>query len=74
MNVNEENNADIVIAPVPMSSGYSAWKDGKQIAEGSASAMRFIAAGASNSGLSVYDMESDCFLTGTVDQLVGKPA
>ena len=70
-NINAKHGADIVIAPVPMSSGYSAWQQGKMIAEGSAAAMRLIAAGASASGMSVYDLESDCYIAGTVEQLVG---
>ena len=73
-NVNTEFNADIVIAPVPLSSAYAAWQEGKKVAEGTAAAMRLIAAGASASKLSVFDYESNCFLSGTIDQLVGKPA
>ena len=72
-NVNTEHNADIVILPVPLSSGYTAWQDGKRIAEGTAGAMRLIAAGASASKLSVFDFESGCFLSGTIDQLIGRP-
>lgn len=72
--INTEFAADIVITPVPLSSAYTAWQNGKQIATGSGAAMRLIAAGASTSKLSVYDLESDCFLCGTVDQLVGRPA
>ena len=73
-NINVEFAADIVIAPVPFSSAYSVWQDGNQIATGSAAAARLIASGASASKLSVYDLDSGCFLCGTVDQLGGRPA
>jgi hypothetical protein len=70
-NVNTDFNADIVLSPMPLSSAYAAWQNGKIIAEGTAGAMRLIAAGASASKLSVFDAESNCFLSGTIDQLVG---
>ena len=61
--------ADIVIRPEP-SGAYSIWRRDKQISIGTAGAARMVAAGAHSNKLSVFDEESDCYLAGTLDQLM----
>ena len=66
---NTFHGADIVIRSEP-SGAYSIWQRDKQISIGTAGAARMVAAGAYSNKLSVFDEESDCYLAGTLDQLM----
>lgn len=66
---NTFHGADIVIRDEP-SGAYSIWHHDKQISIGTARAARLVAAGAHFGKLSVFDEESDCYLAGTLDQLM----
>lgn len=71
----EDYNADVVIIPATAPIGaYEAWWGHEKIATGTAKAMRLIAASAAQQHASVYDVESGCFLAGTLDQLMGVPS
>lgn len=75
MNTYDDYNADVVIAPAAAPIGaYEAWHGTAKLATGTVRGMRFIIAGAIEQEMSVYDAESQCFLVGTIDQLVGVPA
>lgn len=74
MNTYDDYNADVVIIPAATPVGaYEAWWGREKLATGTAKGMRLIAAAAANREASVYDAESNCFLAGTLDQLVGRP-
>lgn len=75
MNTYDDYNADVVIIPAAAPIGaYEAWWGHERLATGTAKAMRLIAASAAQQDASVYDVESNCFLAGTLDQLIGVPS
>jgi hypothetical protein len=78
MNTYYDYDADVVIAPTEAPIGnydawYAVWWGSQQIAIGTAQAMRLIASAASEEGACIYDVESKCFIAGTLEQLLGKP-
>ena len=76
MNTYDDYNADVVIRPADAPIGaYEAWWGREKIATGTAKAMRLIAYAAfEQHEASVFDAESACFLSGTVDRLAWTPA
>jgi isopentenyl phosphate kinase len=72
INMNTKFNADIVITGgEPF--GWHVWSGDELVADIATKAMLdMLVAGASAQRQSVYDRNSDQFLTGTVEQLVGK--
>lgn len=72
MNTYDDYDADIVILPADAPIGaYEAWHGRAKIATGTAKGMRLITAGASASEMSVFSVEDDQFICGTVAQLIG---
>lgn len=75
MNTYDDYNADVVIIPSTAVIGaYDAWRGREKIATGTANGMRLIAGGASASEMSVFSVEDDQFICGTVAQLIGARA
>lgn len=75
MNTYDDYNADIVIIPsTDVIGAYEAWQGRSKLATGTAKGMRLIAAGAAAGEMSVFSVEDDQFICGTIDQLVGAPA
>jgi hypothetical protein len=72
INMNTKFNADIVITGNwPL--GWHIWEGNEMVADiATKDVVDMLVAGASAQRKSVYDRESEKFLTGTVEQLVGK--